>query len=291
MNPNTTAAPSTICRDAFARHPESIVGLAGGATCAEPVPGPGWMCRTHADMAHAALSTVMTDVPDEREAKQRREAQAMDPAIVARIDAARTFLAGYEGADSFLADLRADKRYGTKWFRLTEKMADAILRVRDREAAAANPVATERQPRIAEAVEWMTANAAGNSFAASLLSGYRRWGSLTDKQYAAVIRNVGEPGAPAEKATEGWYRHDGDVFKVQKAVHGSGNLYAKRLDVTSGTWEYAPGMVNRLTERLSVEEAAAMGRLYGRCVVCGRTLTDETSIEAGIGPVCRKRLA
>jgi len=29
------------------------------------------------------------------------------------------------------------------------------------------------------------------------------------------------------------------------------------------------------------------GREIGRCYVCGRTLTDETSRALGIGPVCR----
>jgi hypothetical protein len=40
---------------------------------------------------------------------------------------------------------------------------------------------------------------------------------------------------------------------------------------------------------MSLEEAKAFGRLYGVCVRCGATLTDEQSIEAGIGPVCAGR--
>lgn len=31
------------------------------------------------------------------------------------------------------------------------------------------------------------------------------------------------------------------------------------------------------------------GREIGRCYVCGRTLTDETSRELGIGPICRDK--
>lgn len=27
---------------------------------------------------------------------------------------------------------------------------------------------------------------------------------------------------------------------------------------------------------------------FGHCIVCGKTLTDDTSIEFGIGPICRK---
>lgn len=36
--------------------------------------------------------------------------------------------------------------------------------------------------------------------------------------------------------------------------------------------------------------SAAYGRLIGRCGVCSRTLTNEDSRAAGIGPVCADRL-
>jgi hypothetical protein len=100
------------------------------------------------------------------------------------------------------------------------------------------------------------------------------------------------PQAPRrDVVTEaGFYEHDGAVYKVQVAVHGSGRLYAKRLDTATGRFEYVAGALRALSadERMSLDQAAALGRLYGRCVVCGRTLTDEDSIEAGIGPICAK---
>jgi Family of unknown function (DUF6011) len=83
---------------------------------------------------------------------------------------------------------------------------------------------------------------------------------------------------------------------VQKAVHGSGNLYAKKLVEPStfgarASFVYAPGVIRRLTvaDRMSLEDAKAWGALYGTCCVCGRTLTDERSIAEGIGPVCGNR--
>lgn len=107
------------------------------------------------------------------------------------------------------------------------------------------------------------------------------------------------------------YKYDGDIYKVQKAVHGSGNLYAKKLVVLDGgyevqsgegwrggrltkvtvSFEYAPGIFNKLSEddRLSLEEAREFGALYGTCCVCGRLLTNELSIALGIGPVCGSR--
>jgi len=121
--------------------------------------------------------------------------------------------------------------------------------------------------------------------------------------------------------SDGMYTMGGVVYKVQRAVHGSGQLYAKRLVISrdceghesldgpignveycDGTcrpaseaeaeFVYAPGIVTQLRpeHRLSLEQAKAFGRLYGICVRCGATLTDETSIAAGIGPVCAGRL-
>ena len=82
------------------------------------------------------------------------------------------------------------------------------------------------------------------------------------------------------------YRRNETIYKVQKAVHGSGHLYAKSFSPEG--FEYAPGAIKTLAaeDRLTVEQAKEYGALYGTCIVCGRTLTDEKSIEAGIGPVC-----
>lgn len=120
---------------------------------------------------------------------------------------------------------------------------------------------------------------------------------------------------------EGMHRTaDGTIYKVQRAVHGSGHLYAKQLvahrecdghESTDGPignvvycdgtcapeaetewkFEFAPGALRLLSEdtKLTLEDAKQFGVVYGSCVVCGRTLTDEKSIAAGIGPVCAKR--
>lgn len=115
--------------------------------------------------------------------------------------------------------------------------------------------------------------------------------------------NVAMDPEAIESNLEGMHRLDGEIYKVQKAVHGSGNLYAKKLVTDSewtfqrgttkkaGSFEYAPGMINKLSvdTRMSLDEAKEFGRLYGFCCVCAATLTDERSIEAGIGPVCAGR--
>lgn len=99
-----------------------------------------------------------------------------------------------------------------------------------------------------------------------------------------VARNV--------PATEGMYRKDGQIYKVVRAVHGSGHLYAKRLDVDSQSFETAKGMVAKLSQadRMSTAEAAEFGRLYGFCVRCGIILTREESIARGMGLKCASKI-
>jgi hypothetical protein len=82
------------------------------------------------------------------------------------------------------------------------------------------------------------------------------------------------------------------IYKVQRAVQGSGRLYAKRL--VGEQWAYEgrrPFPFLSEATLLDLETARKYGHLYGVCGVCGRTLTDEKSIEQGIGPVCIKRFA
>lgn len=96
----------------------------------------------------------------------------------------------------------------------------------------------------------------------------------------------------AGPATEGMYRKNGEVYKVVTAVHGSGRLYAKRLDRDVMMYVMAPGALSRLSQadRMTVEEAAAFGKVTGVCVRCAAVLTDEASIERGMGPVCATKI-
>ena len=118
---------------------------------------------------------------------------------------------------------------------------------------------------------------------------------------ALIERGKALPREPKVEIAEGMWiaEHtdaDGEararIFKVQVAVHGSGRLYAKELNPLNGKFEYAPGGVKFLStegQQMTLDEAREYGTLYGRCIVCGRTLTDEGSIAAGIGPICAAR--
>lgn len=129
-------------------------------------------------------------------------------------------------------------------------------------------------------------------------------GSLSKEGGRWVVRHVGgctsTPAAPASsgEAPEGFHMLDGTVWKVQLNQAGSG-CYAKRLTLPTadelaydpearGSWDYVSGGMRKLSPAtlMSKDDAAAFGRLYGFCGCCGRRLTNEESIEAGIGPVC-----
>ncbi len=58
------------------------------------------------------------------------------------------------------------------------------------------------------------------------------------------------------------------------------------VDPNGWEFQYAQGAINKIKpeDKMSLEEAKEFGHLYGVCCVCGRTLTNESSIEAGIGP-------
>jgi hypothetical protein len=105
------------------------------------------------------------------------------------------------------------------------------------------------------------------------------------------------PKVPAEhlpaKVTETGYYFDKKsetVFEVVAAK--TGNLYAKKMVPAAsgkkGRWEYAPGAIKAsgTWTKLTIAEAIVLGKTWGYCCVCGRTLTKTESIEAGIGPIC-----
>ncbi|MFJ4902943.1 DUF6011 domain-containing protein [Streptomyces sp. NPDC088727] len=105
--------------------------------------------------------------------------------------------------------------------------------------------------------------------------------------------------APAKKRTPltepGMYRLDGVIYRVQETRDG-GRLYAKKLTrAESGKgaeFEYARGAVHRLSavDRMTVDEAADVGREWSVCIVCTAELSNPESIARGMGPVCAKNV-
>ena len=87
---------------------------------------------------------------------------------------------------------------------------------------------------------------------------------------------------------EGMYKVGEDIFKVYFTQ--AGHIATKQL--TEDGFEYRGRKpLNFITaeHRMTLDEAKAYGKVTGTCCNCGRTLTNEESIEAGIGPICASK--
>lgn len=88
---------------------------------------------------------------------------------------------------------------------------------------------------------------------------------------------------------EGMYKVGEDIFKVYR-TRESGQLVAKQLIEES--FEYMgkrPLRFIRAEHRMTLDEAKEYGKVTGTCCVCAAKLTNETSIAAGIGPICASK--
>lgn len=110
------------------------------------------------------------------------------------------------------------------------------------------------------------------------------------RKAAAERRVLQEAKAAVEGLDEGVYAYEGDVFRVYPARQG-GHLLAKRFNPETREWDYL-GAASRFVSadmKMPLEDAMRFGLDFGICVCCARALTDPDSINAGIGPVCKKR--
>lgn len=131
--------------------------------------------------------------------------------------------------------------------------------------------------------------------------------ALIEQLKLAPRRRTAKPNPNVKITEDGMYRREGVVYKVQVAVHGSGHLYAKRLVVDAEAVRDANGNITEpgrahyerdasaiaklLPEhRLTLADAKGFGDLYGVCIRCAATLTDEESIARGAGPVCAGKI-
>ncbi len=264
-------------------------------------------CPEHMVLVQAMYNAPFAGAGLEAPTKGRKATDMSPEAVEARKEAKRreaqamAYVAAYTGSWGLPLDIRASERWGTKYMHLTERQVDALLAGRDRDKARNAEVANAATDPL---VLWLKAQRGGGSFLMSLSDQVRSGRTLSPRQREVAQRIMDEqaapvaapdaPTQPAAPVSEGMYRDpEGVVYKVVKAVHGSGRLYAQRLVIegTSGRFEYAGGVIRSLKAewRMTLEEAKAFGSLYGFCVRCGATLTDDASIKAGIGPICAGR--
>lgn len=153
---------------------------------------------------------------------------------------------------------------------------------------------------VAELAAWL-GQQTWSPFAQSVASAYARYGRISEAQersarsmYAkAQARQAQRQAqAPANPVTEvGMYRLGDDIYRVK--LSQAGRLYAMRFTPQGESrFAYEGGAIYRLSadNRMTVEDAQAVGAQVGMCCVCGRDLIVEANIARGIGPVCARRV-
>lgn len=150
-------------------------------------------------------------------------------------------------------------------------------------------------------------------FPVSLLGSLMQYGSLTEKQVAAIDRCIEKQAAKREANAKqdargldisgipsGRYLVGDKHIKVDnitKAGRWQNWVFVKEADSESRLGSQRPDATYRGKYEAELAEIAkdplaaaiAFGKETGQCCVCGRTLTNPDSIEAGIGPICASR--
>lgn len=178
----------------------------------------------------------------------------------------------------------------------------------------------EAQPAAAR---WLSDNST-KSFAQSLTQAIKKYGSLTEKQLAAIHniivkdKEAKPASAPAavldlsavfakfEKAQESGLKRpklrlEGVTFMLAGG-RNVGSIYVKEGPAYEDTYlgKVAPNGEFTKSRDCSTEQvemlktissdvlaaAVAYGRKTGECACCGKELTNHESIELGIGPIC-----
>ena len=172
---------------------------------------------------------------------------------------------------------------------------------------------------------WLLAKAPTFAFAQSLLDAARKYGELTDGQVAAIdkclardaeraaaaqARAEAAPVVATDKLFAAFDKAKGAGLKYPKlhlqdltiSPAGANSKNAGALYVKSGETYLGKITSDRFFASRDCNDAAAQtvasviadplaaavatGKLTGRCCCCGRELTDPTSVERGIGPIC-----
>jgi hypothetical protein len=158
---------------------------------------------------------------------------------------------------------------------------------------------------VAELASWL-AEQTWSQFAVSVARQFERNGRISEAQEASARSMYAKAQArqaqrqvqaPVNPVTEvGMYLNaEGVAFRV-KMSKSTGRLYAERFvpeaEARADRFVYEGGAVYRLdaSMRMTLEQAKALGAQYAQCCVCGRNLTADQSVEAGIGPICAGRL-
>lgn len=127
----------------------------------------------------------------------------------------------------------------------------------------------------------------------------------TASQMIDALKDMPRPERNAPEPVEleaGMYKVGQEIFKVK--ISQAGRPYAQILchdSILNGNYadaavwfDYEPRLIQRYgitpEHRMTLDQCAEFGLLFGTCCVCARTLTKPASIAKGIGPVCEKKI-
>lgn len=225
----------------------------------------------YAERGDTTPMDAVTDI--EPRVGQAHESTPESRARKAAHDEAMDYVARYVGTWAFIKDLRADRRWGTKYMRLSDRQVEVVLASKQREAAWAAERAAKPAP--AQTGINLTDLPIGRTYAAVE--------NDSDGITFMVIDHIGDTdrfGNPSKWA--GW------VFVKQQVSDDLTKMGSQRPGQTyTGMW---PTLVQKVLDD-PMGAVARYGLELGKCGVCGRTLTDEESRRDGIGPVCKAKLA
>lgn len=239
---------------------------------------------------------------DEENEHYARQAETVKSEPIEGQDEAIAYAKTYDGDFEFMVSMKAKCLRPAP--RLSEKMVAGILRCKARDASPAGP-ANVRQNKFAGPCGNCRNEVPAEAGRIEKVNG--RWTAYhldgTCPAKAAESDGEGRKSTTPPTATP-------DVEAGRYAVETEeGHLAFYRVDrPTEGRWagytflkvqasdELHPikgAAAKAILTKIAVDPKGAMlryGLELGHCGHCGRTLTDETSRAAGIGPVCRENL-
>lgn len=236
-------------------------------------------CRDAIDAAAIAARIARLAAYDARSGEDADEADTYttdepkahsnepDPVFKAAHAEAVRYIASYTGKFALILDLRADPRWGTKWYRLSRRQVEVVLDAKRRDE--------ERAKQRVQTGRNLTVLPEGRTYAAVDNDS----GSVT----FLIIDHCGPTdrwGNPSKWA--GW------VFVKQQQGPNEVKLGSQRPG------ESYVGQWANLIDKVLADPVAAVARYgleLGVCGVCHKALTNQESREQGIGPVCKARIA
>lgn len=183
----------------------------------------------------------------------------------------------YQGDNSFVIKMKESLN---KWGKLTEKQLDAVEKVL---SSVSSQIKVEDLPEDLKKIVDYTGE---NQFVKDISEKLKKYGTLTEKQKDAALRQIQKEIDKSEVKTMNW-NATGETIKIGRTI-------GEKLKETYGL-KFNPILID-ITRILSVSPKAIKfaGKLTikrGRvCTVCARTLTDELSMLSNVGKTCSEHV-